>query len=238
MRFAIVLSLFLAASLRAEDSIAVNAVDGWDVASLKAGEWVLYETRKPGKDGEVVRFEKLSCVADGTTVRIEKAEMATREAKPDRVLVLSVDRETRQIQKAWAVRKGAETTEVKLTPPPKDDRAAIQFGDCTKSESALETLEIGGQALSCDRIELAGKLKAMTVPDEFAVSLWVTEALPFKTFPDRLELGSWCLGFRDWAKRPKNPVTIVKATLKVGKHEEKLTLVAWGKDAKATVEVK
>ena len=125
-----------------EDPVVyAESTEEWDIAALKAGEWIETETSM----GDFSFKERLACVGiqDGL-VWIEKTG-----GPAGQVLLLGVDADDRQTKKAFRGQPGQEGREIKIQSMPAGETA----GPRGAFRISTDTIRVNGTVIDCDKEE-------------------------------------------------------------------------------------
>jgi len=224
----------LATDASAQDTrpdVSVNAWVDFDIASFKAGEWV---KRRLDRDGEKPLEYRVACVAaDADVVWIEE-DRTTAESWPGTVILCSVGRKDRLVQRAFWGKPGETGRELNLTKAgynnPGND-AASGTGEVTKINARVKDKEV-----PAEKVEIKTATEGLGAPIKARQLIVMAEGIPFPLYADEKGVcpASIQEGTIEWKGKPTWKGGLVTLQFE-GSSKWTLALVDWGTDAKATL---
>jgi hypothetical protein len=235
-------AILLACAASAEPRMREDQYDMYDVASIKAGEWVetadVNEHAKPDGTKDVMKhFSKEACVkADDEFVWIEETKWSAEKPEEKEVTLAQVRRADRKTVKGWWGKSGGAATELKLNPP----RGKRPPSDETKSTGTVSTekvkngdKEVDAQKLVVTMVEKRGDKTSTTT-----FTIWMSAEAPMKVRVQDASVREVMFGPVKWEKDPTGPVGLVKAEIKAEDWTSTTAISGSGTDAKPTLTVK
>lgn len=218
-------------SLKAQAQMDVydTTMSGYDVASLKGGEWFEMETvSEMGGTAMPANKSKTACVkADADNVWIEVTSM-------DMVTCYQVSKKDRKITKAWMGKAGEEGKECTVKAVPAAPASDVETtGTMTGSK---DKQKIAGKEIDCIKVENDLTTKMSGKETKSKSTMWYSKEHPFKMFID--EKATAASKIKQVGEKPEGNYVKMYSEMPEYKMKTTMTVTGWGTDAKPTLKMK
>ncbi|KAF0245875.1 MAG: hypothetical protein FD180_1234 [Planctomycetota bacterium] len=227
----------MASAQMPDPTVSDMSMSMYDVGSLKAGDWVEYETEAYGQKYST----KYACVGvEGDVIWIEYSDAGLAMMHKGSVILVSVNKGDRKVTKAWFGKPGEKGKELKVsvTPkpagdPPKSDMKMKGTGKVSKDK-----LKVKDKELDCEKLEMdiVSTMGGKDYPSKSTT--WYCESLPFKYFQDEATKKNSDEMMKDvkWDGKPEGKGAVARQESGEGPAKSVMACVGCGTDAKATLQ--
>jgi hypothetical protein len=201
----------------------------WDLAALKEGQWVSYETK-----GQGVKTKNACVKIEGNLVWVEMSTSAN-----DWVTLVAVDKSDRKVKKAYYGQAGKEASEIKVEPmPTAGGGAATDYKVKGTVKYAKDSLTVKGTTFNCERTDSDTTMTTGGKDYASKSSTWVSDQVPFGTYWDEAQANKKDPNVDIKVEgKPSVKGGMVKSTSSSSGVSSETNLVDWGTDAKMTVKL-
>jgi hypothetical protein len=210
-------------------------MQAYDIAALKAGDWVEYEMSMMG--GAMKSKYKLACVGvEGDTVWIE-TDMMTAQMHPGTFVLHAVDKNTRKVTAAYWGKPGEKGKELKVSA---SGGGTANPGEAPKitgtGKVSSEKIKAGDKEYDCEKLEMDTTMKVSGMEIKSKSTTWNSEAVAFKSYIDPNADNTKAMGDIKWDGKPSGKGGLVKMVSESSGMKTEVTLVGSGTDAKQQVQ--
>ena len=212
----------------------------FDITSLKAGEWAEYNETLNGKDYRT----KLTCVKiEIDSVWIESIHKELIDSHPGTVLLLIINKLTRQISKAYWGKPGDAGKMIYVSPPGKPCGTYLLGTHVFETGTvSRDTTMVGKSEFACEKIQIDSSATEKTTSGPYThqwkTTQWLSDKAPFRRI---LNDHTPTLSNGEFKWKTDKPVVLGGLVKEEYESEGRVipskTLVAWGLDGKQMLSV-
>lgn len=220
----------------ARPSVSAYELIAYDVAALRAGDWVEYDNVcSSGLDVSSRIRTRLACVGvDGDAAWIESRDLLLARFYPGTVILMEASRSTGLVKRAWWGAPGGAGSEIAVEAP----ASAVPRGEALalsrrRAAPSLESLETPQGALACELVRYSVKPREGEGTTSDART-WFSASVPF---PRRVSMTA-ADDEIDWDAPRTIRGGVVREEYRGVVVRSEMVLTAWGRDARATLVVR